>query len=409
VVAQIAVLALTARRVARLTTRNIGAQVELNEYVVQALAGIATVKATGAEGHVISVLSRQIAEWTRTTLQQMHFTAMLESFSTTIRLATPLIVLWLGAARVLDAEISLGSVLALTWLASAIAGSLTGLVANAARLQIVRVELGRVGEVTAAPVERQKGSPLPRPLSGGSRLELRDVSFSYEPGARPAVEGVSLTIEPGQRVAIVGATGAGKTTLAWLLLALYHPTGGEIRYDGVPLSELDLHQLRGRFGVVLQDSFMIGGSIRDNIAFSRPDATADDVVEAASLAEMHEEISRMPAGYDSLIGERGVGLSGGQLQRLAIARALVGRPSVLLLDEATSHLDSRTEARIVANLRRVRCTQVVIAHRLSTVYDADQIVVVDCGKVVERGVHADLVARGGSYTALIAAQLPSPV
>jgi ABC-type multidrug transport system fused ATPase/permease subunit len=154
---------------------------------------------------------------------------------------------------------------------------------------------------------------------------------------------------------------------------------------------------------------MIGGSIRDNIAFSRPEADFDDVVEAARLAEVHDEIARLPQGYDTVLGERGVGMSGGQLQRLAIARALLGRPSVLLLDEATSHLDGSTEARIVANLRLVRCTQVVIAHRLSTVYDADQIIVLDSGQVVERGVHADLVARGGSYSALVAAQLAAPV
>jgi ABC-type bacteriocin/lantibiotic exporter with double-glycine peptidase domain len=215
------------------------------------------------------------------------------------------------------------------------------------------------------------------------------------------LDNMSLTIEPGQKVALVGRTGSGKSTLAMLLLGLYAPTEGEILYDGLPLPRLNYRALRSQFGVVLQEPFLFSGSIRQNIAFSNPNLGVDQVIEAARRAMIHEEISVMPMGYETRISERGSGLSGGQRQRISLARALVHQPAILLLDEATSHLDVVTELRVEQNLNQLACTRIVIAHRMSSICNADQIVVLEDGVIAEHGRHHELLSRDGRYTALV--------
>jgi ABC-type bacteriocin/lantibiotic exporter with double-glycine peptidase domain len=312
--------------------------------------------------------------------------------------------LWLGAIRVLGGHLSVGTLLGITWLAAAILGPLTSVLTNAQRLQMATVSTERLGDIITEAPERT-GPALPPSAPAGGRLELHAVTFRYDDRGPAVLRDVSARIEPGQRVAIVGRSGAGKTTLAFLLLALYDPTEGEIRYDGVPLTEIGPRELRQRFGVVLQEPFTMRASIRDNITLARDDVPFDDVLRAAQIAEIDGEVSQLPLGYNTMLAEHGVGLSGGQLQRLALARALVNDPAVLVLDEATSHLDAETELRIVNNLREVRCTQIVIAHRLSTIQHVDRIFVLRDGEVVEAGTHAELLSRGGHYAELVAAQL----
>jgi ABC-type bacteriocin/lantibiotic exporter with double-glycine peptidase domain len=236
-------------------------------------------------------------------------------------------------------------------------------------------------------------------------VEIDHVSFRYDHQGPDVLRDISAVIRPGQRVAIVGHTGAGKTTLAWLLMGMYEATAGSIRYDGVPLTDLSLRELRRRLGVVIQEPFTLRATVRENISFASPSASDEDVLWAARIAEVDREVRQLPNGYDTRLAERGIGLSGGQLQRLALARALVARPSCLILDEATSHLDAATESRIVANLKNVACTQIVIAHRLSTVRDADLIMVLQDGELIEAGSHHELLALNGGYAALVAAQL----
>jgi ABC-type bacteriocin/lantibiotic exporter with double-glycine peptidase domain len=206
-------------------------------------------------------------------------------------------------------------------------------------------------------------------------------------------------------VALVGATGSGKSTLGKLLLGLFEPTEGEVLYDGISLQHFDYRTLRRQFGVVLQEPVLFSDSIRRNLAFHAPDRPPSDVVEAARLAAIHDDIERMPMGYETIVGEGGGGLSGGQVQRVALARALVHRPAVLLLDEATSHLDVVTEREVERNLSTLTCTRIVIAHRLSTIRTADLIVVVEHGTIVERGRHDELLARNGHYAALVRGQI----
>jgi ABC-type bacteriocin/lantibiotic exporter with double-glycine peptidase domain len=261
----------------------------------------------------------------------------------------------------------------------------------------------RAGSRPAAGEQDPRGGQPAPPLTG--RLELKNVSFRYDPNAPWVLRNVSAVVEPGQKVALAGRSGSGKSTLAMLLLGLYPTTEGEILYDGIPLGRLNLRLLRGQFGVVLQEPALLGGSIRQNIAFRDPDIPLEEVMEAARLAAIHEEILQMPMGYETLVGEGGAALSGGQRQRLAIARALAGRPALLLLDEATSHLDAATERQVDQALSNLSATRIVIAHRLSTIRNADQILVLSGGEIVEHGTHEALLARGGLYAELVHAPL----
>jgi ATP-binding cassette subfamily B protein len=236
-------------------------------------------------------------------------------------------------------------------------------------------------------------------------LELEDVSFRY--GCRASVlEKVSLRIPAGKTVAVVGESGSGKSTLLRLLMGFYAPTEGHIRIDGVDMRDFELASLRRGIGLVAQDPSIFNGTIRENIALGRPEASLEEVMAAARAAGLEEFVAGLPERYETVIGERGTNLSGGQRQRLAIARVLLRRPDVLIFDEATSHLDTATERAIQENLRTALAgkTVVLVAHRLSTIQEADLIYVLHQGRVVEQGSHRQLLAQGQRYAALCRAQ-----
>ena len=295
---------------------------------------------------------------------------------------------------------SLGTMLAVTTLAVSFLGPLSSLVSTGQQLQLIGANLDRITDVLQSAPEQDSRQVDPAPVLTG-HIKVQDVSFRYHAHAPLAIRSVSVTILPGQKIAIVGRTGSGKSTLAMLLLGLFPVDEGEIFYDGKPLSRMNYRTLRSQFGVVLQEPSLFSGSIRRNIAAHDPNLPLDDIIEAAGLAAIHDEIAELPMGYETIIAEGGVDLAGGQRQRLAIARALAHRPTLLLLDEATSDLDALTERIVDQNLSDLACTRIVIAHRLSTVRNADLILVMDEGFIVERGTHQELLALGDAYAELV--------
>jgi ABC-type bacteriocin/lantibiotic exporter with double-glycine peptidase domain len=247
------------------------------------------------------------------------------------------------------------------------------------------------------------------PLSAPARrleglLELEDITFGYNPNAPPLIEALSLRVSPGARIALVGATGSGKSSVAKLVAGLYSPWSGRILYDGRPRRDIPRVTLTSSLAYVDQQVFLVEGTVMDNLTMWDASIPEEAVIQAARDACIHNVIASRPGGYGGTVEERGANFSGGQRQRLEIARSLSLDPAMVVLDEATSALDARTELEIDLNLRRRGCTCLVIAHRLSTIRDADEIIVLDQGKVVERGTHDELMARGGQYERLIAAE-----
>jgi ABC-type bacteriocin/lantibiotic exporter with double-glycine peptidase domain len=400
---QVGTVVTTQRTVQRLASESLRVEARSQSYAFQLLAGMPTLKASGTENRAVEEFGNRFVDELRAVARRGRLSALLDSVLAVLGQAGPLILLGIAAVQVLDGRLSLGSALAATALASGFLAPLTTLVGTASSFVLVRSYVERLDDVFDTEPE-QAGhdvSPAP-PLSGAIRTV--DLSFRYAETAPLVVRDVDLEAEGGSFVAIVGPSGSGKTTLAHLLLGLYPPESGHVELDGMDLATLDAKSVRRQLGVVTQEPYLFATTLRENIAFGRPDATLDEVRHCARLACIADDIEAMPLGYDTVLGEGGSSLSGGQRQRVAIARALCSRPRILLLDEATSHLDALTEAKVHASLAEMGCTRVVVAHRLSTVAGADQIIVLDGGEVVERGSHSQLVKAGGLYSALASQQ-----
>lgn len=369
--------------------------------VSESLAAVRTVKAYGREELQQRQVAARLGEL-RDIYVRTNWFAIVSTVGT--GLVTSLcvaFVLWYGSREVLLGRMTMGEVVAVTAFLNFLYVPINTLVAANLSLQQSASSIERLYEFLDLAPERAEGVELPR-VEG--RITLRDVRFAYD-GA-DVLRGVDLEIQPGSTVALVGRSGAGKSTLVNLLCRFYEPQGGQVALDGVDVRTLSLPFLRGSIGIVDQQTFLFAGTVLENLRFGRPDATHDEVVQAARQSFAHDFIAALPEGYDTRVGERGVRLSGGQCQRIALARMFLRNPRVLVLDEAVSALDSESEVAIrqaLVPLMRGRTT-IIIAHRLSSLLQATEVVLLDEGRVVERGSHAELVDRGGAYARLFREQ-----
>jgi len=315
-----------------------------------------------------------------------------------------------GGLRVASGTMSLGDVQAFIQYSRQFTQPLTQLASMANLLQSGVASAERVFAVLDADEQTPDPVEPARVVDPHGRVEFEHVSFRYEPD-KPLIDDLSLVAEPGHTVAIVGPTGAGKTTLVNLVMRFYELDAGRITLDGVDITTMRRDDLRGRIGMVLQDTWLFGGTIRDNIAYGRPDATEEEILAAARATFVDRFVRSLPDGYDTVIDEEGSNVSAGEKQLITIARAFLAEPSLLILDEATSSVDTRTEVllqRAMAALRSDR-TSFVIAHRLSTIRDADLILMMENGRIVEQGTHEQLLAAQGAYHRLYRSQFTGAV
>ncbi|GAA2653504.1 NHLP family bacteriocin export ABC transporter peptidase/permease/ATPase subunit [Streptomyces lunalinharesii] len=365
---------------------------------------IETMKATGGEN---GYFRRWAGQHAATLEEQQRLgvpSAWLAVVAPTLATLNSALILWIGGLRAVEGHISIGLLVAFQALVTRFTAPITRLNGVAGRIQDFAADVARLKDVESFPADAHYSRP---DADAGTRrlkghVTLEDVTFGYSPLDAPLLTGFSLAVGPGQQVALVGGSGSGKSTVSRLISGLYAPWEGTIRIDGQRLADIPRSALAASVSFVDQDVFLFEGTVRDNVALWDPSIPDDAVIAALQDAALYDDvIARRPDGIHSRVEQDGRNFSGGQRQRLEIARALVRRPSILVLDEVTSALDAGTEAVIMDNLRRRGCACVIIAHRLSTVRDSDEIVVLDHGAIVERGRHAELVAAGGAYAELV--------
>ncbi|MCU0313552.1 MAG: ABC transporter ATP-binding protein/permease [Solirubrobacteraceae bacterium] len=384
---------------------------ELTADVEENVSGVRVVKAFAAEARQERRFRREVGRVFEQSMVSTRIQAFYNPFIGFLPQLGLAAVLFVGGRQVIDGTITLGEFSAFyTYLLMLIGpmrtlgislGMAQRATASGARLFQI---LDRVPQITARP----GAGPLP---PGSGRVEFRGATLRYEGASREALRDVTVTVPAGSTVAVVGATGSGKTTLVQLVPRLYDVTGGQVLVDGADVRDLDPAELRAAIAVVTDDPFLFSATVRENIAYARPDAGDEEVEIAARRAQAHDFIRRLPDGYDTRVGERGLTLSGGQRQRLAIARALLADPRILILDDATSSVDASTEQQIKAALREVMAgrTTFVIAHRLSTISLADEILVLEDGEVAAHGSHHELLEDSGLYREIVEKGLPDQV
>jgi len=373
---------------------------DLSSRLANNLGGIATIKSFTAEQREAARLKESSEAYVNANRRAIRISSAFIPIIRMAILAGFLATFTVGGMMALEGNLNVGAYGVLVFLTQRLLWPLTGLAEVIDLFERAMASTRRILDLLAEPVHvrDEGGKALTEPVKGA--VELDGVSFYY-PSSGAGTTDISLSVPAGHTLALVGATGSGKSTLIKLLLRFYDPNQGDIRIDGQPIRNLNLQSLRGAIGLVSQDVYLFEGSIRENLAYGKPDATDAEIMEAARTAEAWGFIEALPEGLETPVGERGIRLSGGQRQRLSLARALLKDPPILVLDEATSAVDNETEAAIQRSLKRIghNRTVIMIAHRLSTIVDADTIAVIADGRVVESGTHSQLLKTGGPYSA----------
>jgi ATP-binding cassette, subfamily B, bacterial HlyB/CyaB len=379
---------------------------ENQSFLVEAISGIQTVKALAVEPPLLRKWEEQLAGYVRASFRATSLITVAGQVASCIQKITTVAVLWVGAYRVIDAELTIGQLIAFNMLSAQVTGPLLRLVNLWQEFQQVGISVQRLGDVlNTQPEPSYNPNRTTLPQVAG-QVVFEEVTFRYRPESQEVLRKVSFAVGAGNVIGIVGRSGSGKSTIAKLVQRLYVPERGRILVDAVDLAQIDPAWLRRQVGVVLQENFLFNRSVRDNIALTDPGLSMEQVIQASKLAGAHEFILELADGYDTVVGEHGCSLSGGQRQRIAIARALVANPRILIFDEATSALDYESEAVIQRNMAQI-CqgrTVFIIAHRLSAVRPAHRIYVVEKGEVVEEGSHEELLRMNGFYARLCALQ-----
>jgi NHLM bacteriocin system ABC transporter peptidase/ATP-binding protein len=369
-----------------------------------------TVKSSGGESSFFSKWAGYQAKYVNSEQAMARVGLVMGSLPALLTVLNGLLILGVGGMRVIDGHLSIGMLVAFQSLAASFTGPVQSLVGLGKKMLEVQGDMNRLDDVmqyredpwlNRGPLPQTKGGQVAAKLAG--KVELNNISFGYNPAGSALVENFNLVLNPGERVAIVGPSGCGKSTISRLVMGLYEPWGGSIKFDDQPRETFGRYEFFNSVALVDQDIVLFEGSIRDNLSMWDKSVSDQDVIQAAKDACIHDVIMSRPGGYDSKLEENGVNMSGGQRQRLEIARALATNPRILVMDEGTSALDPATEQQIDENLRRRGCACIIIAHRLSTIRDADEIVVLSYGHIVERGTHDNLIQiDGGFYSRLIA-------
>ncbi|MEU0928584.1 MULTISPECIES: ABC transporter ATP-binding protein [Streptomyces] len=383
---------------------------KLNAHIEEMYTGHSLVKVFGREKESAELFREQNDKLYEAGFRAQFISGLIQPSMTFIGNLNYVLVAVVGGLRVASGALSIGDVQAFVQYTRQFSQPLTQVASMANMVQSGVASAERVFELLDAPEQSAEPVEARRPEVVRGQVAFEEVAFRYQPD-KPLIEGLSLSVRPGQTVAIVGPTGAGKTTLVNLLMRFYEVSGGRITLDGVNIAEMSREELRSHFGMVLQDTWLFGGTIAENIAYGAQGAGFEKIVAAAKATYVDRFVRMLPDGYDTVIDEEGSNVSAGEKQLITIARAFLAEPSILVLDEATSSVDTRTEVliqRAMASLRSGR-TSFVIAHRLSTIRDADVILVMESGRIVEQGSHDALLAAGGAYARLYASQFAEPV